>query len=845
MASREERLTDASWDEVWKINTYVVFIAYISVAIKGLGFLMLTWTTVVLLGGFVDTLNKKDFWSLTIITLIQAVGIFNVDRHKRFIYAPHTVFGLMSVFGSIIDDDLTMTCFVVACILFVVQVPVLITLLYCMSMFYTFGIVISGGISLWRLIDHDYGGSTKENLVPAMDTLYYMALLQGVLFCYRFIFLLMWKRIVKTVATTGSDTELNAVHTYLGEMSIRCNKDPSLVEGRNLITHAVDMIGSSSPVQYICGVETLYTAIVGKIANEDSEQWGSLNEKRMLMKHLVLSASSTHILQKLLETLDSRGMHERVTRTQAATIVERLAFNINLEQFPRGIQHISSLIDTFEQYSIAEPYDQDCLYDQFDQSWKLQVNQELPSPEGELGEDYRELLLQGLHIFWKLAANETNCRIMSDTRGLVSKIMAPVTFDLLEHCSDDHGAWSEIVEASMKVLIQLSCAPKEVRAKLHCEISSSEGAINTLWRILNCDKCNDKLKGSAIRIFTEIYMDTESSRATLLKLEGRRSIEDFVRKLMDIFTQDTKSMVVTKEEEKDNKYISIRECSGLALSEICFRGGSSDAAIIIQKCGGGVDSLIKVLEHEENEICRQAASEILEHLCTHYTKAGESLGNAMIHVFPKVIEQIIHYENRAHIGKDDFAKPEIDIESQSENGQGKDLRPSSYHQQNNLNKVAGVVLQSVTTVTLLSSLLSLCGMVINTLSPDFNPQFDAPRFLNKLKKIVLDERKHTVKNLSLLKAMAKMAISLIKHGGKMSDKKEELKGLIEGLSGASRTMIDLDYSMIFNSAVSSSATTWSNLDRRTLVSLVKEAQELHALLPSTCVFLDRRHSAQL
>ncbi|KAF6998032.1 hypothetical protein CFC21_014191 [Triticum aestivum] len=749
--------------------------------------------------------------------------IFDVTLNEKLGYMEDALLGFLAAisFGIVPDDAPSKSCaqdllsfllFFSVILLVLVQVMVLAIILSPLAIIYVLGIFMSGVISWWRLIEHDHGGNSDEkasNLAPALQILYYLALLQGVLFCYRFLLTLTEKKFSKTLVTEDSmateDSEVQAVlYNYLRKTRRGCEKDPTFTQGRNLVTHAVDKIGSNSPVDCISGVKILYAAIC---MVERKNDWSNVHGQRMLIKHLVLSTSSSrHVLPKLLEMLDSRGLHDRKGRIQAAMIVERLAFYINLEQFPRSIQHISSLIGTFEQYSIAEPYPRS--RDGYEQHLKLQVTRRRPSPAGELGKAYKELLLQGLSILRNLAADENNCRIMSDTRDLVCKIMAPVTCDLLDHTADDHGTWCEVVGRSMEVMSHLSGAQGETGAKLRREISSCAETIGTLLRILSCKNCKEELRQRAIWILARLYMDTNginrSAGFHLLKNENSCCGEDFVGMLVNIFT-------------RDNEYSSsIRGYAGEALSNICSLGGISDATTIIQTSGDVVDSLTQVLLHEENETCRQASAEILERLCTHYTKDDEYL-HKLKKAILKVIGKILSCGDGTHNGED--------IESQCD-GTQENNEPDKDAQ--------GFQVDTLSTMSsnLLSSLLCLCGAVYNTpLVVDLPPQLDASSFLNNLRDMVVKRSGPTVENLSVCKAAGNMVISMLKYYSGGFFKQEHFGSLIEALSSASENMLDLDYSVVCSSASSSEAR--SKLDRRTLVSLVREAKELHAMAPST------------
>jgi hypothetical protein len=528
------------------------------------------------------------------------------------------------------------------CLVF--QILMLVILLCPLAAIYVCGLLMSTGISVWRLIQHDYGGNSDggANLKPAMDTLYSLALLQGLLFCYRFFFDLRKASFVKEVIPEPYDKEeFEVVSMYLRETRIRCERDPSFVRGRNLITHSVDLIGSKSRDDCLSGVKMLYSAIcigerrLNKARVEDPNKYYFLKEsikdecrttweevigKHMLMRHLIVyAAPSSPVLQKLLELLDPHGACDREMRNRAARIVAHLALDIHLKQFPQAIKHISTLIGmTFEEYCLMEPYNVERLLHKYDQNRDWKASCRLPSPDNDttnLLEAYEKLVLRGLCILRKLATNEDNCRIISHTQGLLPRIMAPLTSDIIHRFSG--GAWSiSVVEGSLKAMGLLVVSSGETGAKLRLEICSNKEAIGTMERILRCDTCCAKLQKRAMEILMQLYVDNQEKREACIKM------------LVDIFAGDSKDK-------------SIRKLAGKALAKLCMQDGSN-TRIILQVNGDVLGRLNKILlvDDAENKKCRISAAEILEQMCVHHNQDNECLSElkkAMADTMPKVI----------------------------------------------------------------------------------------------------------------------------------------------------------------------------------------------------------------
>jgi hypothetical protein len=548
------------------------------------------------------------------------------------------------------EDILSEVAFV---LLLMVQLLVLAPVLCLVAVLYLLGLYISSGISLWRLIEHDYGGDAEggANLKPALNVLYSLAVAQGVVFGYKTVFDLVARAgLVEEVANHYSlNTDL--VKDYLEETVIGCMKDPSFARGRNLFTYG-----------YLSGCIIIGT-ILQKREYELDRHWA----QQLLTGPTFFS----HVIQWLMETFGPTSPYSTEIREHAARIVALVAPRILLEKSPAEemIQCISSLLDTFEEYCWRpDGYDRpNYLTKEYERGWLLEFNENevaymgvhgvsQESDSGNPLQGYKRLVVQGLRILQGLAIHEVNCRVIltnaTDQECLLSKTMAPLICDKLHE--DHHDEWSSIAEESMEFMSRLLAAPGDTGSKLRSEISSSGHAEIVANKILKCSKCGVFLKRQSIEILLDLPVDTIPS---IIKSNGRNNmfimglllhiflLPDYCLKPIDFtprYRHYCRKMRGSTHLVKRSSYI--RKIAGEKLQHavLTLHDESIATSMVLQSSVAAVVAhLARTSVDVTNNITyRLHVVRILEDLCYWYTKDDEylkELKNAMADIMPKVI----------------------------------------------------------------------------------------------------------------------------------------------------------------------------------------------------------------
>ncbi|TVU49986.1 hypothetical protein EJB05_01335, partial [Eragrostis curvula] len=773
LRARRRRRTpeDSDWVEVHDINSHAVFMGYLAMTVRGLSILLVTWSTVVLLGGFFSELGKKDFWCISGITFVQAAGsvnslflqililyflflqrgvparlegttfkfcslcnpnftseldegwVFDGPRSRRLSNIMVSFKGLLSTVATLtrpmrhnkLMDKRPKGC---ARVYFLLVVAIMYTqqAMLAVTMFPIVAVYVSGPyipiwLATWRLRQRDYasksGDDKQSNLRLALDILYVLTVTQGAMFYYMTLCSLAGMCLVSKVLGLYKFDKWGrtSVLGYLLETNTGCRGQPSFAGGRNLITYAVDQINSDSAGRITSGVEILGTLLkLQQSRHHSKEKWRYLLiGQHMLIKQLVGPVSSGEVMRKLLQMLDSRSPYHREVRRHAARIVAHLADDIYLEQFPRGIQCVASLLDTFEEYRLLEPYQRDWLLNTYEKDWYRGVAclPELKDDVEEEPDGYKDLVLQALCILRKLAFVPDNFKVICNAKGLLPKIMAPVIRDIL-HTIDHKDSWfSEVVEGSLKVMCQLldMSPPGEAERNLRLEVPNNKNALITAAeRILKCKICSDSVREQSVELLTRLHIDASWGM-------GTQKRQEFTKMMLDEFCKhcplDSETDVTADEapekgilhflqshtsisykyklpddtQEKAGRKVDIRNAAAGALMRLSSQD-KSIAAIILKAKDNIVNDLIALLLSVKDKVYRRAAAAIiLERLCIDYTTDDaylKKLKEALTAALPKLLQQIVYYyatpkeiQKNTEDGQVGSREEEIDEENQS------------------------------------------------------------------------------------------------------------------------------------------------------------------------------------
>lgn len=436
-------------------------------------------------------------------------------------------------------------------------------------------------------------------------------------------------------------SKIDLVLSYVKETKAGCKKDlQSFPDGRwNLVTYSVDLLRKSErPEKHISDVRAVFVA-------------SSTKKQRHLKQLLIGTESFSPMISKLLKMMHPKSQYSRETRENAAGIVAVLADQIHLEEFSGGVQSILSLLDTSEEYPwLPERYQWDYAYgleeepDQGD--WLLQIKKiyelgEQGVPEGELLTEYSKMFLQGLCIFAKLAYDNDNCRVISNTEGLVSRITAPLLSSRLHN--EHHEEWTSIAAETMALMCRFMAIPGESGEKLRNQTISDGGAtIRALHGILECDRCRHE---EVLRAFaTEILLDlscVDTSSIVTCARQGGVIIPELLRIFVESYSQNElqlfRNLYSSKHWMKKRSYI--RNLAGELLVRLSSQSETSATVILLSGVCAPHD-LTNILVCAKNNTSRMRAAELLERLCRgDYTNDDyylESLQEAVLSAMAKV-----------------------------------------------------------------------------------------------------------------------------------------------------------------------------------------------------------------
>ncbi|KAM0954237.1 putative armadillo-like helical protein [Dioscorea sansibarensis] len=537
-----ERQNGKDWDKApeKKLTLFALRMAILEKAASGLGALGFIWATVVLLGGFASSMEKKDFWVVTLILFTEGTRIFSrshelewqhqttwtiadAGKHSlRAIASSSRLFirvikAIFQRFSSIKSEN-QLQKHITNDIQMIAQTPVLphtrqqtwisldVTLmLYSNWAFLSTGIsralywlqllsaVACMTLSLVRLVQQDYGEVQPEtkNRKPALNLFYGLALAEALMFLlekayweWKISVCKLLEQVNRQCDFGTTDIGIVPIKRFFYDAYSSCING-SVFDGLKMdfVSFARELLDSDFHDEQLTGLQ-----ILQKFAN--SKQFSSVTLRKI--------GTSTSMMERLIDMLSWKNPAKEKIRKSAAEIVSKLAGKkqnaLRVAGIPASMECIASLLYPGRKFD-NKPYE----------IWERDIVAD------QMNYEFSAFNLLGLLILKRLANDHENCWKIGNTRGLLSKII-DFTSTGERLLRNDQVTESQIkaVKRSLQVVRKLVSTTGETGKMLRQEISNIVFTVSNIRDILEYGENHMLLQMQGIEILTSLAMDQDA-----------------------------------------------------------------------------------------------------------------------------------------------------------------------------------------------------------------------------------------------------------------------------------------------------------------------------------------------
>lgn len=608
-----------------KLTLFALRLAILEKAASGIGTLGFIWATVVLLGGFAITLDKTDFWFITVILLIEGTRIFSRSRELEWQHqATWTITDAGISSFRVIKSSSNFVIKTVKAVFRPVfhgragslrsrevsgggnrnrknwdekkaptrtwtssEVPLLpyakwmfisrnvSKILYWLQLASATACVV---LSMIKLVHRDYGtiekgDSDKRNRESALIIFYSLALAEALLFLLERAYW-EWKVSVKRLLDSVNnecglgDSGSISIRRFFYDAYSRC-VNGSVFDGlkMDMVSFAMELLDSTSPDEQLIGARILRKFAINPRFSEDTLQKIGIN---------------LSVMERLVEMLNWKDPGEEEIRYSAAEILSKLAGkkqnSLRIAGIAGAMESISSLLHVCRNHGCA--------------SDEISEKRIIVDTDSYGSWSFNHL---GLQILKKIARDHDICGKIGNTKGLLPKI---IDFTLAEERLLRHptATPSQIVtvKRSLQVLKMLASTSGAAGKQLRKEISEIVFTISYIRDILRYGDKQPELQILGIEILTCLAIEEDATE----RIGGTGGV---LRVLFDIFFND----------DIPENQSHVRSVAGEALAMLALESKNTCQRILKLKMS---EKLVRALEIP---LLRINAARILRHLCAY------------------------------------------------------------------------------------------------------------------------------------------------------------------------------------------------------------------------------------